>query len=162
MACCRIVPNHCLNQCCLTVNKILLQSSQGNIYDINPQVVSEIYTLKSLQYFSRANGLRAFVLCIITGLVKCVDVPLVVVLQLDDFVAITKLSVLCYDNFNSFWPSDAIWRHRSGSTLTQAMACCLMAPSHYLNQCWLFISDVHWHLSEGIFIIDTSAINYWN
>ena len=109
MACCLIVPNYYLNQCCLTVNKILLDSSQGNIYDINPQVLNEIYILKSLRYSPGANGLRAFVLCIITGLVKCVDVPLVVVLQLDDFVAITKLSVLCYDNFNPFWPSDAIW-----------------------------------------------------
>ena len=33
----------------------------------------------------------------------------------------------------SLWPSDATWRHRSGSTLTQVMACCLAAPSHYLN-----------------------------
>ena len=37
------------------------------------------------------------------------------------------------------WPCDAIWRHRSGSTLAQVMACCLTAPSHYLYQCWLFI-----------------------
>ena len=37
--------------------------------------------------------------------------------------------------FNSLWPSDTIWRHKSGSTLAQVMACCLMAPSHYLNQC---------------------------
>ena len=51
--------------------------------------------------------------------------------------------------FNSFWPSDAIWRHRSESTLDQVMACCLTAPSHYLNQCWL-ISKVPWHEFEGI------------
>ena len=31
---------------------------------------------------------------------------------------------------NSLWPSDAIWRHSSGSTLTQVMVCCLTAPSH--------------------------------
>ena len=43
---------------------------------------------------------------------------------------------------NSLWPGDAIWRQRSGSTLAQAMACCLMAASHYLNQCWLIISKV--------------------
>ena len=36
---------------------------------------------------------------------------------------------------NSLWPSDAIWWHRSGSAPAQVMACCLMAPSHYLNQC---------------------------
>ena len=35
------------------------------------------------------------------------------------------------------WPSDAIWRQRSGSTLAQVVAWCLTAPSHYLNQCWL-------------------------
>ena len=41
---------------------------------------------------------------------------------------------------NSLWPSDAIWWHRSGSTLVQEMAWCLTAPSHFLNQCWLLIS----------------------
>ena len=30
-------------------------------------------------------------------------------------------------------PSDVIWQHRSGSTSAQPVACCLMAPSHYLN-----------------------------
>ena len=51
---------------------------------------------------------------------------------------------------NSLWPSNAIWWQRSGSTLAQVMACCLTAPSHYLNQCWLIISKVLWHSSEGI------------
>ena len=46
---------------------------------------------------------------------------------------------------NSLWPSDVIWRQRSGSILTRLMACCLAAPSHYLNQCWLIISEVQWH-----------------
>ena len=40
---------------------------------------------------------------------------------------------------NSLWPSDAIWWHRSGSSLAQVMAWCLTAPSHYLNHCWLII-----------------------
>ena len=52
---------------------------------------------------------------------------------------------------NSLWPNDAIWRHRSGSTLAQVMACCLMAPSHYLNQCWLIINKVQRHLAERNF-----------
>ena len=39
--------------------------------------------------------------------------------------------------FYQLWPSDAIWRQRSGTTLPQLMACCLTAPSHYINQCWL-------------------------
>ena len=53
---------------------------------------------------------------------------------------------------NSLGPSDAIWHWRSWSTLIQVMACCLMAPSHYLRQCWLIISKVLWHSSEDIII----------
>ena len=53
---------------------------------------------------------------------------------------------------NSLGPSDAIWRWRSWSTLVQVMACCLTAPSHYLNQCWLITSKVLWYSSEDIII----------
>ena len=58
---------------------------------------------------------------------------------------------------NTLWPSDATWRHRSGSTLAQVMACCLTAPSHYLNQCWLIINKVQWSSFEGNFLRHTSA-----
>ena len=50
---------------------------------------------------------------------------------------------------NSLWNSDAIWRHRYRLTLGQVMPCCLTAPSHYLNQCWLLISKVPWHSPES-------------
>ena len=52
-------------------------------------------------------------------------------------------------------PGDAIWRHRSMSTLAQIMACCLTAPSHYLNQCWLMISEVLWHSPDTNFTENT-------
>ena len=76
--------------------------------------------------------------------------------------------------FNSLWPNDTIWRHRLVNTvfyvllvwyyemlcqkwrnktvksLTQVMACCLTAPSHYPNQCWLIISNVLRHLSDAL------------
>ena len=51
---------------------------------------------------------------------------------------------------NSLWPRDAIRLQGTESTLAQVMACCLTAPSHYLKQCWLIISKVLWHSSEGI------------
>ena len=57
-----------------------------------------------------------------------------------------------FKGFNSLWPSDTICWDRIASTVAQIMACCLMAPSHYLNQCWLIISEVLWHASEGIII----------
>ena len=71
-------------------------------------------------------------------------------------------AMIVESQFNSLWPSDAIRRQRSGSTLAQVMACCLTAPSHYLNHCWLIISKVQWHLSEGTFTTDTSAMNHLN
>ena len=52
----------------------------------------------------------------------------------------------------SFCPNDIIWLHKSGSTLPQVMAWCLMARSHYLNQHWLIICKGQWHSAEGIII----------
>ena len=48
----------------------------------------------------------------------------------------------------SLWPSDAIWRCSIGSTLTQVMACCLMALNHYLKQGWLINNMVLCHSPE--------------
>ena len=84
--------------------------------------------------------------------------------------AVDKLS---YPWFNSLWPNDAILRHRSGSTLAQVMACCLTAPSHYLNQCWLIISKVLYHSSEDLikknqipiskaWILQAWILNFWS
>ena len=50
-------------------------------------------------------------------------------------------------------------RNRSGSTLAQAMACCLTAPSHYLNQSWFIINGVLWHSHESIFTGNTHDMN---
>ena len=47
--------------------------------------------------------------------------------------------------------SDAICPQICGSTLVQIMACCLTAPSHYLNQCWRRISQVLWHSLKSNF-----------
>ena len=49
----------------------------------------------------------------------------------------------------SLWPSVAIWRQRSGPTLDQVMACCLPAPSSYLKQYWLVISEILLHSPES-------------
>ena len=56
---------------------------------------------------------------------------------------------LSINRVNSLWPSDAIWWRWSRSTLVQLMACCLTAPSHYLNQCWLIINRVKTNVSLG-------------
>ena len=50
--------------------------------------------------------------------------------------------------FNTLWPSATIWWQRTGTTLAQIMACCLTAPSHLMNQCWLFIKCVLRHSPE--------------
>ena len=39
-------------------------------------------------------------------------------------------------------PSDVIWQQGTRSKLAQVMACCLTAPSRYLDQPWLIISEV--------------------
>ena len=49
---------------------------------------------------------------------------------------------------NSMWPRDTAWLHRSRSTLIHVMACCLTAPSYYLNQYWLTIRRILHHSPE--------------
>ena len=43
------------------------------------------------------------------------------------------------------------------ATLAQVMACCLSAPSHYLKQCQLPISEVLWHSPESNFTVSAQA-----
>ena len=42
------------------------------------------------------------------------------------------------------------------------MACCLMAPSHYLNQFWLLISEILWYSPKSNFIARGRAIIFYN
>ena len=69
--------------------------------------------------------------------------------------------LLISPKFNSLWPSDALQWHRSGSTLAQIMASCLMAPSHYLNQYWLIINQDLRHSPEGSFTENDQDIYSW-
>ena len=57
------------------------------------------------------------------------------------------MHMLClHTNFNSLWPSYAIWRHRTGATLVQ-----IMAPGYHPNQHWLIISKDQWKSPGGNF-----------
>ena len=82
-------------------------------------------------------------------------------------INMAKMLILCIDNHyedffrmmtiisnprcivsavNSFWPVDAIWWHRTGTTLVQVMAWCQMPPSHtwtYVDFSSVRSSDSH-------------------
>ena len=62
---------------------------------------------------------------------------------------------------NILWPSDFIWRHRSGATLARVMACCLTVLSYYLNQWWLIINEDFKHSPEGNFAAKAKDNNTW-
>ena len=51
---------------------------------------------------------------------------------------------------------------RSGQTLVQVIACCHQAASHYLNQCWLLISEVLQHSPGNNSIASAQAIDQYN
>ena len=67
-----------------------------------------------------------------------------------------------FTEINLLWPSEAIWWDRSGSTLAQVMACCLTAPSHYLNQCRLITNRVLCHSPKTNFTKIAQNIISWN
>ena len=73
-----------------------------------------------------------------------------IMINISNRIFLSFISMQIFMNtLQRMWPSNAIWRHRTGSPLAQVMARCLKAPSHYLNQCWLIISKVQWNSSEG-------------
>ena len=63
--------------------------------------------------------------------------------------------------FNSQWPSDAIKCHGTWYTLNRVIACCLTAPSHYLNQSWLIINEVLCHSCDLNFTRNAQDIYPW-
>ena len=79
--------------------------------------------------------------------------------QICHVIAMLCAAEFTQSQFNSLWPSDAIWWHRTESTLALAMACCLTAPSHYLHQKQLIICMVQLHSYEGNFTSHTSTIS---
>ena len=109
------------------------------------------YNATSPKYLVKSWGLKAWIptttsetpmaSLIIVGLqchvlwLGCNELSMWLILLFSRLTTLTKI--------NSLWPSDTIWWNRSGSTRAQVMACCLMAPSHYLNQCWLEITAIH-------------------
>ena len=75
---------------------------------------------------------------------------------------------------NSLWPSDAIRRQGTESTLAQVMACCLTAPSLYLNNvdlssvraCGIHLRAISQEIPQPPFTKTSLKINYsklnWN
>ena len=53
------------------------------------------------------------------------------------------------------WPQQIlnafIKHYKTGLTGVLAIVYCLVAASHYLNQCWIFINQVIWHSTVGNF-----------
>ena len=110
-------------------------------------------------------------LCIcLKKLISCVDIEI----YSDSLIRMRRTShftvnTLCPESIQIvtyMWPTsppnDASWRHRSESTSAQVMTCWLIAPSHYMNQCWLLTSDVLWHSPESNFIVNAQASVLYN
>ena len=76
-----------------------------------------------------------------------------------DWSNITRYQTSCYCNILE--PSHVIWQQRSRSTLARVIVCCLTAISHYLNQCWLIIIRVLWHLPQDNFTRHCENIYPW-
>ena len=62
------------------------------------------------------------------------------------------------NELKSLGPSDAIWWHTFGSKSAQVNAFWLMAPSHYLNQCWLNFNEDLWNSPESNFTVSHHSV----
>ena len=171
MACCLTAPSHYLNQCWLTIIKVPWHSPEGitirSSADTRHRNKIQFWIFKIDSRFPRGQWVKNIIN------MRFYQILFHALNLIHHFLTIFCIHFLeryhaCrYPDtfrlhFNSLRPSDTIWPHRSGSTLAQVMACCLTAPSHYLNQCWLASSKVRWHSSESDFTRDTPGNNHWN
>ena len=58
---------------------------------------------------------------------------------------ITTIKHSIFIEERSLWPREIIWWQKYRSPLAQVMACCLMAPNHYVNQCCLISKGILCH-----------------
>ena len=143
-----------------SINQVLWHSPEGNFtgntQDIYPWYELKMTNLNLQVHLPGSNELKAWEMKVDI----CVHNTCIYVVIVHVTLVAKAWTTILAPYLNSLWPSDTIWHQGSGSTLAQVMACCLTAPSHYLNQCWLIISEVQWHSSEGNFIKDVSTINH--
>ena len=50
----------------------------------------------------------------------------------------------------------------AGRQFGQVEDCCMTAPSHYLNRCWLIITEVLWHSPDGNYTGNAQGIGPWH
>ena len=166
-----ITPNHYLNLCWPSINYVLWHSHESKFWQWVPKLLFCVMILKIIVFIKHSVAVAAYNRLASQSQAKfqttkwalpipaqCAAVP----------EHNTPLPFICHFDsqesmsVNSLWPSNVIWSQGSRSTLAQVMACCLMAPSHCLNQCWLIISEVLWYLPDSNFIENTSDIYCWN
>ena len=82
------------------------------------------------------------------------------ILQLFWRKTVLFLQFVWFLSIKSLSPGDVIW-HTSWSTLVQVMAWCLMALSHYLNQCRVTTNEILWHSFQHNVFLNTEEINIW-
>ena len=72
----------------------------------------------------------------------------------------------CTDVSHFTNPFNPLWHNDINSSISfgsgNSLACCLTAPTHYLNQFWLIISATQWQSTAGHFTIDATVINHQN
>ena len=145
MAFCLMAPSHCLYLCSPIANKTFTDISEWNFKNIH----SRAHMLSKPQWFKNNKSStymqeiphKQWLLCgqqLVSFQMEEVGRCWVTCAEIKDkrnAICTTKSEIRGINSDYSLWPSDAIWRHRSGLILAQpqpqpqVMACCLMAPS---------------------------------
>ena len=130
-------PSHYLNQCWVTVDWVLRNKFQWNFILTTKNTklfinehASENIVCEMAAILSRGRWVE---FCMAQWLTFCSARP-------------TSLAI------NPLWPSEVMYRYRSGTASTKIIAFCLTAPSHYLNQCQLIIVGILCHSPKSNFI----------
>ena len=152
MPCCLTAPSHYLNQCWFIISEVLwgqfhrkysIYTSSKTTMKIGELAIDMLIFTRNIQNIFPFFIISRYMSLNITNLRLQPHPPGTIGLHTSITLSGKKSKLHDPDRvLNSLGPSDAIWRQKTGSTLAQVMACCLTAPSHYLNQSWRITSKV--------------------
>ena len=135
---------------------------------LNPQSVGNLHTSHILSLVDQANVVLCKIIVQYVPYIIRKEATTAATIQKSDRILeivnryqLQKSSLINpLSAYDTYWRYGGIWRQ--WAALVQVTACCLTAPSHYQNQCWLRIKGGLCRSSESNFKRSVYESNPWH
>ena len=158
------MPNPYLSQCWNIINwtprsKLHWNCNRNSCIFIKKKMHLKMSSAKRQPFYLGLSALRAYVsnkgVCIMIVSILTMQMLLIVTQHHYIVLVLCRHLPQCLTHCGLMMPYGDI---DTWSVLAQVMACCLTAPSHYLNQCWQLSSEVLWNSPKGKFTVSVQVV----